>query len=70
MQTWAYRENGQSEEGLLEIFDMRKDKSEDLMADAGVVKLLGELAPVPSYTVRPLFGSAEHARLAGFFSGV
>jgi hypothetical protein len=68
-QTWAYRSNGQSEEGLLEIFDLRKDKSEDLMADAGVVKLLGKLKPAPSYTVRPLFGSSEHARLAGF-SGV
>ncbi|MDP4540342.1 hypothetical protein Q9K01_11955 [Qipengyuania sp. DY56-A-20] len=68
-QTWAYQSNRESEEGLLEIFDLREDKSEDLMADGDVVKLLGELAPVPRYTVRPLFGSSEHARIAGF-SGV
>lgn len=68
-QTCAYQRNRESEEGLLEIFDLRKDKSEDLMADAEVVKLLGELTPAPRYTVRPLFGSSEHARLAGF-SGV
>jgi hypothetical protein len=65
-QTWAYQANREAEEGLLEIFDLRKDKNEDLMADASVVALLGELAPVPRYTVRPLFGSSEHARLAGF----
>jgi hypothetical protein len=68
-QTWAYQSNRESEEGLLEIFDLRQDKSEDLMADGEVVKLLGELAPVPRYAVRPLFGSSDHARLAGF-SGV
>lgn len=68
-QTWAYQSNRESEEGLLEIFDLRKDKSEDLMADSGVVEELGKLSPVPRYTVRPLFGSSEHARLAGF-SGV
>ncbi len=68
-QTWAYQSNLESEEGLLEIFDLREDKSEDLMVDGDVVKVLGELAPVPRYTVRPLFGSSEHARIAGF-SGV
>ena len=68
-QTWAYQSNRESEEGLLEIFDLREDKSEDLMADSDVVKVLGELTPVPRYTVRPLFGSSEHARVAGF-SGV
>lgn len=68
-QAWAYQSNRESEEGLLEIFDLRKDKSEDLMADPDVVKLLVELSPVPRYTVRPLFGSSEHARLAGY-SGI
>ena len=68
-QTWAYQSNRESEEGLLEVFDLRKDKSEDLMTDSSVVKLLDELAPKPRYTVRPLFGSSEHARLAGF-SGI
>jgi hypothetical protein len=65
-QAWAYRSNWEAEEGLLEVFDLRMDKDEDLMVDAGVVKLLGELNPVPRYTVRPLFGSSEHARRAGF----
>lgn len=65
-QTWAYQSNREAEEGLLEIFDLREDKSEDLMADGDVLKVLGDLAPVPRYTVRPLFGSSEHARAAGF----
>jgi hypothetical protein len=68
-QTWAYQSNRQSEEGLLEVFDLRKDKGEDLLTDPEVVKLLTELVPPPHYTVRPLFGSSDHARLAGF-SGV
>ncbi len=68
-QAWAYQSNRESEEGLLEIFDLRKDKSEDLMVDTKIMTLLGQLSPVPQYTVRPLFGSSDHARLAGF-SGV
>lgn len=65
-QAWAYQSNRESEEGLLEVFDLRKDKSEDLMANGDVVRLLSELSPLPRYTVRPLFGSSEHARLAGY----
>lgn len=65
-QTWAYRKNREAAEGLLEVFDLRLDKTEDLMSDAAVVETLKQLDPTPPYNVRPLFGSAEHARLAGF----
>ena len=68
-QAWAYRENRFAEEGLLEVFDLRKDKKNDLMETDDVVATLEEYTPTPNYLVRPLFGSPDDARNAGF-SGV
>jgi hypothetical protein len=65
-QAWAYRENRSAEEGLLEVFDLRKDKKDDLMACAEVTSAIGECAPTPTHAVRPLFGSADDARTAGY----
>jgi hypothetical protein len=44
---------------------MRRDKCDDLFADADVLKQLSKLSPKPEYHVRPMYGSAEDARLAG-----
>jgi hypothetical protein len=49
----------------LEVYDMRKDKSEDLTTDSKITGLIGELSPCPPHVVRPLYGSADDARLAG-----
>lgn len=66
-QAWAYRENRAAEEGLLEVFDLRKDKQEDLMACADVIAALAECAQPPiHHSVRPIFGSSDDARSAGF----
>jgi hypothetical protein len=65
-QAWAYRQNRSAEEGLLEVFDLRKDKQDDLMAHADVVAALTGCGQAPIHTIRPIFGSADDARTAGF----
>lgn len=65
-QAWAYRSNRDAEEGLLEIFDLRREKNDDLMANVEVTEELSKLDPRPTYHVRAVFGSAEDARQAGY----
>lgn len=65
-QVWAYRENRSAEEGLLEVFDLRKDKNEDLLAWADVIGAMRECQPCPKHAVRPIFGSSDDARNAGY----
>ncbi len=65
-QAHAYKANRSAEEGLLEVFDLRKDKTDDLTEHADVVTALSECAVTPTYAVRPLFGSSDDARTAGF----
>lgn len=65
-QAWAYRSNREAEEGLVEIFDLRKDKSEDLLNHPDVVATLQSYAPAPRHNVRPIFGSSQDARNAGY----
>jgi hypothetical protein len=64
-QARAFASNRQTM-GVLEVFDLRNDKSDNLFADADVQGVLSSLSPVPLYFVRPLFGSAKEARQAGF----
>jgi hypothetical protein len=65
LQANAYRANRQAEEGLLEVYDLRRDKSYDMFRQQKVVKALAECDPVPSHNMRPLFGNPSHARAAG-----
>lgn len=65
-QAWAYCENRDAEEGLLEVFDLRKDKQEDLMARTEVVAAIDECTRPPTCAVRPIFGTSDDARSAGF----
>ena len=53
-------------EGLLEVFDLRKDKREDLLASPEVLSTLNECTLTPHHRVRPVFGSSEDARQAGY----
>ena len=64
-QVLAYRKNRKAEEGLLEIFDLRKDKSENLLKSPRVIATLQSYAPEPHHNVRPIFGSSQDARNAG-----
>jgi len=65
-QAWAGRENRGAEEGRLEIYDLRADKSEDLTAREDVLAALKVCSPPPSIDTWPAFGSAEDARDAGY----
>ena len=65
-QAGSYRENRCAEEGMLEIYDLRQDKSEDLTVREDVSAVLNMYSPPPKVDVWPLFGSAEHARNAGY----
>ena len=65
-QVYAYQANRGTSLGLLEVYDLRRDKSDDLFQDNKVRQELARLIPPPTYTVRPLFGSPEDARQAGY----
>lgn len=65
-QAWAYRVNRDAEEGLLEVFDLRKKKKDNLMEYGDVKDTLNECVPAPICNVRPIFGSSKDARAAGF----
>jgi hypothetical protein len=67
-QAWAFASNRQTM-GVLEVFDLRSDKSDDLFSEPDIQSVLKSMSPIPPFFVRPLFGSAKEAREAGF-SGV
>ncbi len=53
-------------EPFLEIYDLRKDKTDDILAHIVVVNELNKCALKPKCRVWPLFGSASDARIAGW----
>ena len=65
-QAASYRENREAEEGLLEIYDLRRDKRNDLREDEKVLTTLSEYTPPPRIDVWPVFGQSRDARAAGF----
>ena len=64
-QAGSYRANRDAAEGMLEIYDLRKDKSEDLTARQDVSVALATYSPPPRLNVWPMYGSADDARAAG-----
>lgn len=64
-QAGSYRANRRAEEGMLEIYDLRRDKSDSLTARAEVSAVLARYSPPPKVHVWPVFGSADDARGAG-----
>lgn len=65
-QAGSYRENRSAEEGMLEIYDLRKDKKDDLTGRKRVSAALDRFTPRPEIHVWPAFGSARDARNAGY----
>jgi hypothetical protein len=53
-------------EPFLEIYDLRKDKTIDILGHIVVVNELNKSALKPQCRVWPLYGSASDARIAGF----
>ena len=64
-QAGSYRENREAEEGRLEIYDLRKDKSEDLTAREDVSDALAMYSTPPIIDVWHMYGSPDDARNAG-----
>ena len=64
-QAGSYQANRKVDEGMLEIYDLRKDKSENLTARAEVSAVLEKYSPPPRVDVWPVYGSADDARNAG-----
>lgn len=64
-QAGSYRANRHADEGRLEVYDLRQDKSEDLTARKDVSDALSMYSPPPVVDVWPVFGSADDARNAG-----
>ena len=52
-------------EAMLEIYDLRRDKSEDLVVREAVSEALSECSVPPRVDVWAMYGSAEEAREAG-----
>jgi hypothetical protein len=65
LQAVAYRRDRAAEEALLEVFDLRKDKSTNLMMCSEIASLLTALNPIPICSIRSVYGSASDARRAG-----
>ena len=65
LQAGAYGRN-RGVNGLLEIFDLRKDKTADLTQRGNVLAAMNRFTPSPEFHVWPAFGSAQDARRAGF----
>lgn len=64
-QAGTYRVNRVADEGMLQIYDLRQDKSADLMAWQDVSDALGMYTPPPAVDVWSMYGSADDARNEG-----
>lgn len=64
-QVAVYRANRTAEMAMLEVYDLRRDKSEDLRDRDEVSETLATNLPAPRIDVWPMYGSAEDARNAG-----
>ena len=67
LQAHAFRTNRGCAYAVLEIYDMRSDKTSDPRTHAEVNKVLPNCSPQPDMRLTPLFGSAQQAREAGYF---
>jgi hypothetical protein len=65
-QAWAFSANRQAQEGLLEIYDLRRDKNASILLEAAVRRAIRKCSPLPTLNVRALYGSPSDARVAGF----
>lgn len=66
VQAHEFTSEQEVKEGFLEVYDMRKDKSDDLFSEAKVIEKLDQCTVVVNAKLRPMFGSAEDARNNSF----
>ena len=65
-QAGSYQKNRSAERGFLEVYDLRKDKGDDLIQQPKVQDARAEFTSPPEIHVWPVFGSSEDARAAGY----
>ena len=64
-QSYAFAKN-RNADAMLEVFDLRKDKTTDVLKEKPVCDEFAKCQPQPLCHVWPLFGSSSHARIAGW----
>lgn len=69
VQTSEYMRDRKTNEGLLEVFDLREAKDENLLLDSKVVECVSQGDPAMHINLRPLHGSARETRTAEFSKG-
>ena len=65
-QAYEFTRETQVSEGFLEIYDMRKDKSPNLIEIDNVQQKLSACTVKVNAELRPMFGSSEEARDVSF----
>ena len=65
-QAGSYQQNRYAEKGLLEIYDLRKNKTNNLKKQREVLTAKNRFSKPPKIHVWPVFGSSEDARASGF----
>ena len=66
MQIHSYKKDRKAEEGLLEVYDLRNDKTKNIAADSEVKKLRSQCDSSIQVNVRPLYGSDKDYRSSQF----
>ena len=62
----SYKRDRSAPEGLLEVYDLRKDKTIDVKVEKPVKDQWDQCDQKIVFNIRPLFGTAEDARNAGY----
>ncbi len=68
-QARAYQTNRETDIGLLEIYDLRREKALQVLEHLDVLSVIHEATPKPEIHLWEVFGSSEDARNAGY-SGI
>lgn len=64
-QVGSFTANRYAEDGMLEVYDLRRDKTNNLTNRAEVSSAIRKFTPCPEIHVWPVFGSSSDARKAG-----
>ena len=65
-QARSYQENRSAEKSFLEIYDLRKDKSDNLTQRSDVLMAMSVSSILPEIHIWPIYGSSQDARDAGY----
>ena len=66
MQIHSYKKDRKSDEGLLEVYDLRADKTDDIAAENDIETLRAQCDSTIQVNIRPLYGSDKDYRSSQF----